>query len=252
MKENAALEDFAGEWFLNGISDEEMGYISASFIGMSGTLTVNDSTLTMISSEEEPEEFAYEFEDGKIYFIETSTDEDGNDYTCTSTLEYHEDNTITYSSVYDDPEIQAYMGTTTFIFVREEDLTEGPSFFDMLTEVGDEVESTIAEAEEQIMEMSEEKLAEAEAQLETLLQQIEEDPKSQELIDGINQFFADPEVQGFISGFQEEDGSFSKDSVLNGLGELLKDEKTGEKPDLSGLLDSLSGLFKDEEEKPAK
>ena len=125
LKEDATLEDFAGEWFLNSFSFEENGdLIPASLFGVSGTLTIKDSTMDITVGDEGGEkDVPFELKDGKLYATSTDKDENGKDVENTVVFEYHADNSI----------IMRVEGDGLTVFVREENLTAGISLFDALS-----------------------------------------------------------------------------------------------------------------------
>ncbi|MBQ6504016.1 MAG: hypothetical protein IJI57_08915 [Flexilinea sp.] len=124
VKADASYEDFQGEWFLESMISEGVT-IPASMFGMQAKLVIRedgfDFSLTNPMSPEESdgvENAAYELKDGSI----TAEINDG-DKTETVTMEYHIDESVVMS-----------MEEGNLVFVREENLTTGPSLLDMFSE----------------------------------------------------------------------------------------------------------------------
>lgn len=240
MKADATVEDFTGEWFMNSIIfDGDM--MPASLIGMSGQLVIHEDSLDITFEGEEPEEgVAYTLTDGKIYIKETSTDENDNETEQTIILEYHTDNTVLLT-MEDDPS-NMYM-----VFVTEENLSSGPSIFDMMQE------ST--EGQEEETEMTDE---EAEAALAELFAQLEAEGALEENQDlDLNALLGELNLEGLLENvnveelkdkFTNENGEFDLNGLLEGVdvqgiaGQLFGGSENGEGGvDLAGMLQGLFG-----------
>ena len=132
IKTDAVIEDFLGEWFLNSLMFEN-NIIPSSMLGVAGRLVINEDKLEFYFEGEDSEEsHAYTLTDGKISVNDKSTDEKGNETEHTFFLEYHKDNTILMQM--EDDSDNMYM-----VFVREENLTQGATFFDMIQSVVEEM-----------------------------------------------------------------------------------------------------------------
>ena len=240
IKADATVEDFTGEWFLNSlISDGSM--MPASLLGISGKLVIREDSLDITFEGEEPEEnTVYTLNDGKINFKETTTDENGNETERTVILEYHTDNTVLLTMEEDSSNM--YM-----VFVTEENLTGGPSIFDMMQESAEE------QAEE--AEMTEE---EAEAAFAELLAQLEAEGALEENKDlDLNALLSELNLEGLLDNvnveelkakFTNENGEFDLSGLLESIdvqglaGKLFGDSENGEgSVDLSGMLEGLFG-----------
>ncbi len=115
LKADAAAEDFSGEWLLNGIMAGG-GVLPASLFGMTGTLTIGESTLSVTIVEETmAEDAAFELKDGKIYTSIETKDEAGNPVTQNIILEYHMDNSVLM--IFEGSEQEG-----AIVFVREADM----------------------------------------------------------------------------------------------------------------------------------
>ncbi len=124
VKADAVYEDFQGEWFLESMLSEGVS-VSASMFGMQGKLTIREDTLDFSVTNpmtpemsEGAEGVSYELKDGAI----TAEVADG-EKTETVTFVYHIDDSIVLA-----------MEEGNLVFVREENLTTGPSLMDMLSE----------------------------------------------------------------------------------------------------------------------
>ena len=132
IKTDAVIEDFLGEWFLNSLMFEN-SIIPSSMLGVTGRLVINEDKLEFYFEGEDSEEsHAYTLTDGKISVNDKSTDEKGNETEHTFFLEYHKDNTILMQM--EDDSDNMYM-----VFVREENLTQGAAFFDMVQSIAEEI-----------------------------------------------------------------------------------------------------------------
>ena len=124
IKAGAAYEDFQGEWFLEAMMAEGAS-IPASMFGMSGSLVIREDSLDLsISGSMDPDGdenltgISYELRDSTI----TAEINDG-EKTQTVTMTYHVDGSIVMT-----------MEEGNLVFVREENVTKGPSLIDLLSE----------------------------------------------------------------------------------------------------------------------
>ena len=124
VKAGAAYEDFQGEWFLEAMMAEGAS-IPASMFGMSGSLVIREDSLDLsISGSMDPDGdenltgISYELRDSTI----TAEINDG-EKTQTVTMTYHVDGSIVMT-----------MEEGNLVFVREENVTKGPSLMDLLSE----------------------------------------------------------------------------------------------------------------------
>ena len=220
----------------------------ASLLGMSGKLVISEDSLDITFEGEEPEEgVAYTLTDGKINFKETTTDENGNETERTVILEYHTDNTVLLTM--EDDSSNMYM-----VFVTEENLSSGPSIFDMMQE---SAEGQAEEAEEQAeeVEMTEE---EAEAAFAELFAQLEAEGALEENKDlDLNALLSQLNLEGLLDNvnveelkakFTNENGEFDRSRLLESVdvqglaGKLFGGSEDGEgSVDLSGMLEGLFG-----------
>ncbi len=123
-KTDAVYEDFQGEWFLESMLSEGVS-IPASMFGMQAKLVIREDSLDFsLTNPMNPEESggvennAYELKDGII-----SAEINDGDKTETVTMTYHVDESIVMS-----------MEEGNLVFVREENLTTGPSLLDLLND----------------------------------------------------------------------------------------------------------------------
>ena len=123
-KADAAYEDFKGEWFLESMISEGVS-IPASMFGMQAKLVVREDSLDFsLTNPMNPEEkdgqenAGYEIKDGTLTVV--FTDGESSE---TVTMQYHADDSVVVS-----------MTDGNLVFVREENLTTGPSLLDMLGE----------------------------------------------------------------------------------------------------------------------
>jgi hypothetical protein len=123
-KTDAAYEDFRGEWFLEAMMADGAS-IPVSMFGMSGTLVIREESLDLaISGSMDPNGndnltgISYELKDGTI-----SAEINDGKKTETVAMTYHVDESIVMS-----------MEEGNLVFVREENLTTGPSLMDMYSE----------------------------------------------------------------------------------------------------------------------
>ena len=247
IKADATVEDFTGEWFMNSvIFDGTM--MPASLIGMSGKLVIREDSLDITFEGEEPEEgVAYTLTDGKIYIKEKTTDENGNETERTVILEYHTDNTVLLT-MEDDPS-NMYM-----VFVTEENLSSGPSIFDMMQENA-EGQAEEVEGQAEAAEMTEE---EAEAAFAELFAKLEAEGVLEENKDfDLNALLSELNLEGLLDNvnveelkakFTNENGEFDLNGLLESVdvqglaGKLFGGSEDGEgSVDLSGMLEGLFG-----------
>ena len=73
---DAAVEDFYGTWYLNSILSGEFA-LPTNLIGMDGVLVIEEGSLDLTVMDDAEEDLAYEFSEGRIYFEEDITDENG-------------------------------------------------------------------------------------------------------------------------------------------------------------------------------
>ena len=123
-KADAAYEDFQGEWFLESMMAEGAS-IPASMFGMSGSLVIRENSLDLIISgsmdpngNENLTGISYDLKNGTI-----SAEIKNGDKTQTVTMAYHVDESIVMT-----------MEDGNLVFVREENVTKGPSLIDLLSE----------------------------------------------------------------------------------------------------------------------
>ena len=123
-KADAAYEDFKGEWFLESMISEGVS-IPASMFGMQAKLVIREDSLDFsLTNPMNPEEkdgqenAGYEIKDGTLTVV--FTDGESSE---TVTMQYHADDSVVVS-----------MTDGNLVFVREENLTTGPSLLDMLGE----------------------------------------------------------------------------------------------------------------------
>ena len=123
-KADAAYEDFKGEWFLESMISEGVS-IPASMFGMQAKLVVREDSLDFsLTNPMDPEEkdgqenAGYEIKDGTLTVVFTEGESSE-----TVTMQYHADDSVVVS-----------MTDGNLVFVREENLTTGPSLLDMLGE----------------------------------------------------------------------------------------------------------------------
>ena len=123
-KADAAYEDFQGEWFLESMMAEGAS-IPASMFGMSGSLVIRENSLDLsISGSMDPNGnenltgISYDLKNGTI-----SAEIKNGDKTQTVTMTYHVDESIVMT-----------MEDGNLVFVREENVTKGPSLIDLLSE----------------------------------------------------------------------------------------------------------------------
>lgn len=209
IKADATVEDFTGEWFLNGIIlDKDI--MPASLIGMSGKLVIRENSMDILFDGEEPEEnVAYTLSDGKIFVKEITKDETGKETEQTVILEYHTDNTILLTIEGD--EANMYM-----VYVTKENLSSGPSFLDMLES------ATEGQAEGQT-EMSD---TELEAALAELYASLEAEGALEENNFELNSLLGELNIEGLLQNINLDE---LKENFTNELGEF----------DLSGLLEDV-------------
>ena len=123
-KADAAYEDFKGEWFLESMISEGVS-IPASMFGMQAKLVIREDSLDFsLTNPMNPEEkdgqenAGYEIKDGTLTVVFTEGESSE-----TVTMQYHADDSVVVS-----------MTDGNLVFVREENLTTGPSLLDMLGE----------------------------------------------------------------------------------------------------------------------
>ena len=247
IKADATVEDFTGEWFMNSVIFDGTT-MPASLIGMSGKLVIREDSLDITFEGEEPEEgVAYTLTDGKIYIKETTTDENGNETEQTIILEYHTDNTVLLTM--EDDTSNMYM-----VFVTEENLSSGPSIFDMMQENAEGQAEEVEEQAEEV-EMTEE---EAEAAFAELFAQLEAEGVLEENKDfDLNALLSQLNLEGLLDNvnveelkakFTNENGEFDLSGLLESVdvqglaGKLFGGSEDGEgSVDLSGMLEGLFG-----------
>ena len=231
VEANAVIDDFLGEWFLQGILTDN-GMIPGQLLGMTGNLTIGEKGITYVMFDQTiGQEVPFELKDGKISVDFEAQDENGNTVKTTSILEYHNDNTLLMS----DEGINTTDYAGGLVFVRQEDYTpvaaadeiksEGGSLsslltmFDMQGENGGglDLSSLLGNFD-----------------LNTLLQN-----------ENIQELLNNSQIADLLSGIKDENGNFNLDSIVNGLGGLFgsTDENAQSGTDLSGLLEGLGGLF---------
>ena len=123
-KAEAAYEEFKGGWFLESMISEGVS-IPASMFGMQAKLVIREDSLDFsLTNPMNPEEkdgqenAGYEIKDGTLTVV--FTDGESSE---TVTMQYHADDSVVVS-----------MTDGNLVFVREENLTTGPSLLDMLGE----------------------------------------------------------------------------------------------------------------------
>ena len=248
LKADATLEDFAGEWTLNGLAFDESGIMPASLFGITGDLKISESTLSIkLMDEEAEEDIPFELKEGKIYSTSTETDEEGNTVESTAIFEFHVDNSV-HMSVEGE---EGYM-----VFVRPENATTGMSFMDMLAGAMSEQTGTLeAQAEGQV-EMTEEEM---EAALTELFAQLEAEGVNAEggnfdlnsLVSGLglDGLAEGVDIQGLLQNVTNENGELDLSGILENVdvqglvGGLMGGEGNEGSMDLSGLVQGLGGLF---------
>ena len=121
---DAAYTDFQGTWFLEAMMAEGAS-IPASMFGMTGSLVIHEDSLDLsISGSVDPNGdenltgISYELRDGTI----TAEINDG-EKSQTVSMTYHVDESIVMT-----------MEEGNLVFVREENVTKGPSLIDLLSE----------------------------------------------------------------------------------------------------------------------
>ena len=124
VKADAAFEDFQGEWFLESMINDGTS-IPASLLGMQAKLVIHEDSLDFsFANPLDPEESsgqdnaAYEIKDGTLTVVFTEGEESE-----TVNMQYHVDDSIV-----------ADMFGGNLVFVREENLSTGPSLIDLLSE----------------------------------------------------------------------------------------------------------------------
>ena len=137
VKADAAYEDFQGEWFLESMISEG-ATIPASLFGMQAKLVIREDSLdysltSLMSPEEslEQENTGYEIKDGTLTVVFTNGEEPE-----TVTMHYHLDDSIVAS-----------MEDGNLVFVREENLSTGPSLMDLFSQAMTEGEAAGNEVE---------------------------------------------------------------------------------------------------------
>lgn len=132
-KADAVYEDYQGEWFLESMLSEGVS-LPASMFGIQAKLVIREDSLDFsLSNPMSPEESdgvennAYGLKDGVI-----SAEINDGEKTETVTMTYHVDESIVMN-----------MEEGTLVFVREENVTTGPSFPDMLSQAMAEGEGTM-------------------------------------------------------------------------------------------------------------
>ncbi|MBQ6505391.1 MAG: hypothetical protein IJI57_15920 [Flexilinea sp.] len=241
IKADATVEDFTGEWFLNSIKlGSDM--MPASLIGMNGKLVIREDSLDITLEGEDPEEkVAYTFNDGKILIKETTKDEKGNETEQTIILEYHTDNTVQLTMEGDADDMH-------MVFVTEENLSKGPSFFDMLESAAEgeaEVQSEMTDTE------LEAALAELYAELEAegaLEGNTDFDLSSLPGELNLEEMLSNVDLSGLTQYVTNENGELDLSGLLEGVdvqglaGQLFGGSENGEGSlDLSGMLQGLFG-----------
>ena len=218
---NTTLEDYLGEWILNAIEGNGF-YISTS----GDTLTINESTLTLIKDNKAFRNIPYRFENGMISTTATIKNKSGVPYILT--VEYHDDNSIFVSEIYDDTTEDSKF---YYIFVREEDLNTERNIDDVFsTAYGAIALNDIEHSGSVSLDVS------------TYVLQITDDPEFQKQLSQIDEFLNNPIVQLFLTGFRDENDSYSYESVIKGFDTLLDDEDM-EKFSLSPLQETIASLF---------
>ena len=241
IKADATVEDFTGEWFLNSIKlGSDM--MPASLIGMNGKLVIREDSLDITLEGEDPEEkVAYTFNDGKILIKETTKDEKGNETEQTIILEYHTDNTVQLTMEGDADDMH-------MVFVTEENLSSGPSFFDMLESAAEgeakvQSEMTDTELEAALAELYAE--LEAEGALEG-----NTDFDLSSLLGELNleEMLSNVDLSELTQYVTNENGELDLSGLLEGVdvqglaGQLFGGSENGEGSlDLSGMLQGLFG-----------
>lgn len=228
LKADAVIDDFLGEWFLDGILTAD-GLLPGNLLGLTGTLTFSESAVSFVMADQSVyTEVPYELKDGKLYAVIEGKDEAGNAVTETEIFEYHTDNTVLMTSESD----QATENSGYMVFVREEVLPaaapaegESGSLSSLLALLGGQGENGSG------------------LDLNSLLgsidiQSILKNEKVQELLN-------DPKLSGLLDKLKDENGNLNLDGILNNLGGLLGGSgENGEGGlNLGGLLDNLGGLF---------
>ena len=213
VKEDAALEDFSGEWHLNSILSDGSTFPTSIF-GMTGTLVIRENSLdATMFGEATDTDLPFEFSGGKIHAVSVSKNEKGETVEAPFTLEYHEEGAVVM--IMDEGK----ENETRMVYVRQENLTN-PDLSILTggagTESGGEVKLT----------------PEEEAELEALLKQLEtESANGQE--GGLN-------LSGLLSTLlsgQTGEGGLD----LSGLLQSVTGGQNGEGGlDLSGLLQSVT------------
>ncbi len=217
--DDAEAENFAGEWFFDGIMVEgEM--LPASLLGLELSLVIGDETITMID-EDGANEAEYIVDEGKLYAVFEATDSEGNALEEDILAEYHDDDSL---FVYFYPDTEDEFVT---IFTHEKKTAEAA------------VESAPATSEE-----------EDGLDLSSLIQQV---IGGEELdVNGlVQQFTGGTDISGLMQQFTGGEntdinslvsGLFSGDQESLNIGGLLEGLTSGSSEgeggfDLSGLLD---------------
>ena len=220
-KTNATLEDYFGEWILNAIKGNGF-YISTS----GDTITINESTLTLIKDHITIGDIPYQFENGMISTTAAIRNKDGIPYILT--VEYHDDNSIFVSEIYDDT---TEYSKFYYIFVHEEDLNTERNLDDIFSIAYGAIAL-------QDIELS----GSVSLDVSTYVLQMTNDPEFQKQLSQIDELLNNANVQLFLAGFRDENGGYSYESVMKGLETLLDDEDM-EKFDLIPLRDTIARLF---------
>ena len=116
VKADAVLEDFAGEWHLNGVLAEGAVFPTAMF-GMTGTLVIKENTLdTVMFGEPCDTDLPFELADGKIHAVSVSEGANGEKTESPFTLEYHEEGAVVMITD------EGTENESRMVYVREENL----------------------------------------------------------------------------------------------------------------------------------
>ena len=228
LKSEAVLDDYLGEWFLQGILTDS-GMLPGNLLGLTGTVTITNNGITYVLYDQTiGQDVPYELKDGKISVEFETQDENGNTVKNTSTLEYHNDNTLLIS----EDSGNTAENTGSLVFVRQEDYTpvsadaesmeEGGSLSSLLSMIGVQGEG---------LDLSS---LLGNFDLNTLLQN--------EQVQGL---LNSPQLSGLLSGLTDENGNFNLSGLMNGLSGLFGGSEGNIQggTSLDGLLEGLGGLF---------